>query len=204
MDSVSDEELVERYRAEGGSPRGDSFIDQLFHRHHARVAAWCLRMTGDANSAADLAQDIFIKAFQRLDSFRGDSRFTTWLYAITRNHCMDELRSKAVRPEVTTAAVLEDMPDARLEDALSNLERRDTKAFVQQLMRDSLEEVEAEVMTLHYLHEMPLDAVTRLLRLTNPSGAKAHIVSARRKLSRTIEQRKRREQQVKGDVRGHV
>ena len=204
MDSVSDEELVERYRAEGGSPRGDSFIDQLFHRHHARVAAWCLRMTGDANSAADLAQDIFIKAFQRLASFRGDSRFTTWLYAIARNHCMDELRSKAARPEVTTAAVLEDMPDARLEDALSNLERRDTKAFVQQLMRDSLEEVEAEVMTLHYVHEMPLDAVTRLLRLTNPSGAKAHIVSARRKLSRAIEQWKRREQQVKGDVRGHV
>src|SRR4249920_1430476 len=113
MDSVSDEELVERYRAEAGSPRGDSCIDQLFHRHHSRVAAWCLRMTGDANSAADLAQDIFVKAFQRLDSFRGDSKFTTWLYSIARNHCLDELRSKAARPEVTTAAVLEDMPDGR-------------------------------------------------------------------------------------------
>ena len=97
MDSVSDEELVERYRAEIGSPRGDSFINQLFHRHHSRVAAWCLRMTGDANSAADLAQDIFIKAFQRLDSFRGDSKFTTWLYAIARNRCLDELRTRRRR-----------------------------------------------------------------------------------------------------------
>jgi hypothetical protein len=66
-------------------------------------------------------------------------------------------------------------------------------------MRDSLEEIEAEVMTLHYVHEMPLDAITRLLRLTNPSGAKAHVVNARRKLNRAIRMR-----QMKGDVAGHV
>ena len=204
MESVSDEELVERYRAEAGSPRGDSFINELFHRHHTRVAAWCLRMTGDTSSAADLAQDVFIKAFQRLDSFRGDSKFTTWLYAIARNHCMDEIRSRAARPETTTAAVLEEMHDARIEDALDALERRDAKAFVQQIMRDCLEQVEAEVMTLHYVHEIPLDAVTRMLRLTNASGAKAHIVSARRKLSRAVEQWKQRGPRVRGDVPDHA
>ena len=101
MDGVSDEELVERYRAEAGTARGDSYINQLFIRHHTRVAAWCVRMTGDASAAADLAQDIFMKAFQRLDSFRGESKFTTWLYVIARNRCMDELRSKATRPEET-------------------------------------------------------------------------------------------------------
>jgi RNA polymerase sigma-70 factor, ECF subfamily len=204
MESVSDEELVERYRTEAGSPRGDSFINQLFQRHHTRVAAWCLRMTGDSNSAADLAQDVFIKAFQRLDSFRGDSKFTTWLYSIARNHCLDEIRTRAARPEVTTAAVLEEMEDVRLEDVFATLAQRDLKAFVQQIMRDSLEQVEAEAMTLHYVHEIPLDTVTRMLRLTNPSGAKAHIVSARRKLSRAVEQWKHRGQKVRGDVRGHA
>src|SRR5579883_3348197 len=113
MESVSDEELVERYRAEAGSARGDAFINQLFHRHHSRVAAWCLRITGDINSAADMAQEVFIKALQRLDAFRGDSKFTTWLYAIARNHCLDEMRAKAGRPELTSAAVLEEMKDSR-------------------------------------------------------------------------------------------
>src|SRR5205823_6299499 len=125
-------------------------------------------------------------------------------YSIARNRCMDEIRSRAARREVTTAPVLEEMVVTRLEDVFEALERRDARTFVQQIMRESLDEVEAEVMTLHYVHEMPLDAVTRLLRLTNPSGAKAHIVSACRKLSRAVEQWKQRGQKVRGDVGGHV
>ena len=70
MGILSDEELIERYRAASGTPAGEAFIDQLFHRHHQRVAAWCYRMTGDVDSAADLAQEVFLKAFRRLDSFQ--------------------------------------------------------------------------------------------------------------------------------------
>src|SRR5215469_2440786 len=99
MEEFSDEELLRRYRASENSRAGDSLINQLFERHHSRVAAWCYRLTGDVESAADLAQEIFLKAFQRLDSFRGDSKFTTWLYAIARNHCMDQLRTRAAFPQ---------------------------------------------------------------------------------------------------------
>src|SRR5579864_9532981 len=98
MGEFSDEELVERYRGEGG-PQRDAFLNQLFERHHTQVAAWCYRMTGEVDSAADLAQEVFLKAYQRLDSYRGTSKFTTWLYSIARNHCLDELRSRAVRPK---------------------------------------------------------------------------------------------------------
>jgi len=58
--------------------------------------------------------------------------------------------------------------------------------MVRDLVRDSLSETEARVMTLHYAEELPLDAVTRLLKLDNASGAKAYIVSAKRKLARAV------------------
>src|SRR3984957_19350431 len=198
MEELSDEALVERYRSQAGASAGNLFLDQLFQRHHSRVAAWCFRMTGDVGSAADLAQEIFLKAFQHIGSFRGESKFTTWLYSIARNRCMDELRARAARPEEAPDAALEEMADLRAEDISAALERRDSEAVLKRMMRESLEEVEIKVMTLHYAEEMPLDEITRLLRLTNPSGAKAHIVSARRKLAQALDRWKHSRQKPAG------
>lgn len=186
MEGWTDEELIARYRAEAGSPNARSTLNQLFERHHARVAAWCLRMAGNADTAADLAQAIFLKAFQRIDSFRGDSKFTTWLYSIARNHCMDELRLKAARPQEVTDALLDQIPSSVVEDVSAALERKESEAVVRRLFAESLDETETMVMTLHYVHELPLHAVTQMLKLTNQSGAKAYVVSARRKLSRAF------------------
>lgn len=195
---ASDEELVEQYRTATDSRRSAASLDQLFRRNHARVAAWCLRMTGDVDSAADLAQEVFLKAFQRIDSFHGDSRFTTWLYAIARNHCMDELRSRAMRAEERMDTVLDEVPDMRYEDISTTLERREASEVMRLLMREALDETETRVMTLHYVHELPLESVTRLLGLSNQSGAKAYVVSARRKLVRAFEQWNSRKQPAKG------
>ncbi len=186
MESLSDEELVASYRSGPDSTRGERSLNQLFQRYHSRVAAWCYRMTGETDLAADLAQEIFLKAFQRLDSYRQDAKFSTWLYSIARNHCLDELRSRAVRPVEATDVLLEEVADSRSEDISVRLERDQSEQLLKQLMRESLDPTETEVMTLHYVHEVPLDSITRLLGLSNQSGAKAYIVSARRKLSRGI------------------
>jgi RNA polymerase sigma-70 factor (ECF subfamily) len=141
-------------------------------------------MTGDVDSATDLAQDVFLKAFQRLNSFRGDSKFSTWLYSIARNRCVDEMRSRAVRPCEATGVVLEHLVDSSLEQVPRTLERQQSAQALRQLIQEALDETEAKVMTLHYVDELPLDSITRLLGLENPSGAKAYVVSARRKLQR--------------------
>jgi hypothetical protein len=59
-----------------------SFIDELFRRHHRRVALWCLRLAGERETAADWAQEVFLIAYKNLGSFRGESKFSTWLYTI--------------------------------------------------------------------------------------------------------------------------
>jgi RNA polymerase sigma factor (sigma-70 family) len=186
METLSDEELVERYRDAPDSRDGEAFIDQLFNRHHSRVAAWCYRMTGDVDSAADLAQDVFLKAFRNIELFRGDSKFTTWLYTITRNHCNDELRSRSGDPEQVEEGVLEQVEDFRIEHAFDSIDRQQSEKLMRRLMHEELDETETKVMKLHYADELPLDIVTRLLGLSNSSGAKAYIVSARRKLIRAF------------------
>ncbi len=195
MEPLPDEELVARYRAQPGSPEAQRWLNELFGRHHGRVALWCLRVTGDRESAADMAQEVFIKVFRHLDSYRGDSRFTTWLYSITRNHCFNQLRSRAAAPETVDDPVMTELPDLA-PGPDRQMEQESTAGMVRDLVRTSLTEVEQQVMTLHFVEELPLDSVTRLLKLENPTGAKAYVVSAKRKLSRAFERWKAREQRM--------
>ena len=187
MDGLTDEELVERWQSEGGHAEAERFLAELFRRHQTKVAAWCYQITGDVNSAADLAQEVFLKTFQGLQSFRKGSKFTTWLYSIARNRCLDELRLRKRRVAETSEALLEDLGDWRTESMDSAIEQRQAADLMRQLVRESLDETEHKVMILHYVDELPLDSITRLLGLTNTSGAKAYIVSARRKLKRAYE-----------------
>lgn len=188
---LPDEELVARFRAEDDQVVRAQFVNELFSRHHKTVARWCYRVTGDAQSAADMAQDVFLKAYRNLDSFRLNSRFTTWLYTIARNHCLNELKSRAARGFEAGEEALLNLADAT-SGIDQQMERESSVAAMRQLLAAALDETERTVMTLHYGEEMPLDAITRLLNLANASGAKAYIVSAKRKLNRAIERLKSR------------
>ena len=186
MESLSDEELIARYRLAPGAERSRAYLETLFRRHQTRVAAWCYRFTGDRTLAADLAQDIFAKAYASLGTFRSDSKFTTWLYVIARNRWRDELRSRQSRPREAPEEAMEFAEPSSDNAALAALDAHDARLLVHKLMEQSLDELEKQVMTLHYGHEMRLDAITAQLGLTNASGAKAYIVSARRKLSAAV------------------
>lgn len=184
MEALTDEELVAQFQSAAGSAGADSWINELFSRYHSKVATWCFRFTGDRESASDLAQDIFLKAYRNLGSFRRDAKFSTWLYSIARNHCINEMKARAVRRVEAAESLtdISDILDAGQESALARLEQKEFSKSVRSLIEGALDEVEMRVMTLHYGQEVALDAITRLLGLTNPSGAKAYIVSARRKL----------------------
>src|SRR3954454_3659151 len=85
---LSDEDLIARLRKSSG-PQRTAAADELFRRHYDRVAQWSYRFTGDRDAAADLAQDVFLKAHRHLDTFKGTARFSTWLYAILRSQSLD-------------------------------------------------------------------------------------------------------------------
>ena len=86
------EALVER--AQRGEARA---FEQVYRRTVDRVYAVCLRMCANADEAAELVQDVYVRAWQRLTSFRGDSLFTTWLHRLTVNLVLQDRRSKGRR-----------------------------------------------------------------------------------------------------------
>jgi RNA polymerase sigma-70 factor (ECF subfamily) len=200
LDNLTDEELASQSRSAVNSAQREEYIDELFRRNYARVARWCLRFTSDRETAADLAQEIFTKVYQNLASFQGQSKFSTWLFSIARNHCLNAVQAKARQATELRADVDEDflaeIPDAR-ETAYTALERASAGAQVEEILNKSLDETEKKVFTLHYGDDMPLETITRLLNLENASGAKAYIVSGKRKLARLVQQRAARDKHAK-------
>ena len=76
-----------------------SSMADLYERHNKMVYGVCLRMTGDVSEAEDLTQDVFIQLFKKVGTFRGDSRFSTWLYRLTVNQVLMHFRNTIRRRE---------------------------------------------------------------------------------------------------------
>lgn len=98
MDKAQEREVVER--AQGGDVTA---FEQLYRGNSGRVYGLCLRLCGDAAAAQELAQDVFVRAWQRLSSFRGESAFFSWLYTLTVNLAFSEGRAKRRRLSRITA-----------------------------------------------------------------------------------------------------
>lgn len=184
IEDLSDEELVARAQSGGGDAQ--ACLDTLYRRFYPRVAHWCLRVCGDRERATDLAQEVFLRVHERLDGFRGDSRFSTWLYTVTRrlaiNHGMAARRRQGREQELDAGEAPE--PEDEQPDAHDEVERGERAAWVRRAMAEVLEPLEARVLYLHFVNGLTLDGVTELLGLRNKSGAKAYIVSGKRKLKR--------------------
>ena len=196
LDHISDEALAIRYREAADSNERELCVNELFRRNYSRVARWCLRFVDNRETAADLSQEIFAKAYQNLQSFQGQSKFSTWLFSIARNHCLNAVRANARQATELKAEVDEEFM-AELQDGSATpydeVERQSSAKMVSELLNGSLDDTEKVVFTLHYGEDMPLDTISRMLRLENQSGAKAYIVSAKRKLARLVQQRLARE-----------
>ncbi len=99
-------------RAQGGDQVA---FERLYRQHVGRVYALCLRFTADAARAEELTQDAFVRAWERLASFRGESAFASWLYRVTVNVVFLDSRAARRRSQRVFAtddpAVLERTPD---------------------------------------------------------------------------------------------
>jgi RNA polymerase sigma-70 factor (ECF subfamily) len=116
---VSTETLVERAQAGDGQA-----FEALYRRLVGRIYALCLRMSRDAQRAEELTQDVFVRAWERMGSFRGDSKFSTWLHRLAVNVVLQAGRSRGRResreelvedPGRYLRRVKEAMPGTRLD-----------------------------------------------------------------------------------------
>lgn len=94
--STCDDKLLVGYAQKGHTKA----FSELVRRHHVRVFHTVFGMVGNREDADDLAQIAFIKAFQSLDRFKGQALFSTWLYRISINCCLDWLKSQQRKYDV--------------------------------------------------------------------------------------------------------
>ncbi len=103
MQENIDERFLIKRAAKGDS---DAF-EALIRAHESRMYAVTLRMCGSREDAQDCLQEAMVRIYRALDSFRGQSSFGTWVYRITMNTCLDELRRRKVRQSTSLDAMLE-------------------------------------------------------------------------------------------------
>ena len=202
MELLSDEELIERSRAERGSPKAERFLNELFQRHHAKVAGWCLRSDrrgelGHGSCARNIFESLSEIAY--VSGEREVHHLAVCYYAKSLSGRI-ALKGNPIAGQFGCLA----RGNRRFpcENVSSELERRESEKLLRTLIRETLDEIETKVLILHYVNELPLDVVNRMLGLTNRSGAKAYIVSARRKLMRAHARWKARQPQAMRGGRG--
>ena len=161
VQSTEDRDKLEDSALVSASLAGDrEAFDVLVRRHQRHVYQLCYRFAGNHEDAADLAQDAFIRAYRGLRSFKGTSAFSTWLYRIAVNVCLNHVGSRATRPVVGIEAL--DSPDTRIEPADVALVRGQRAAEVRAAIAGLPGKQRAAVI-LRVYHELPHETIAEIL-----------------------------------------
>lgn len=161
-------------------------FETLVLEYEKNVYNIALRMTGNSEDAADMTQEAFIKAYNSLQSFRGDSKFSVWLYRIVSNVCLDFLRSKNRRPTVSLSVEDDDGEDAQLDVADESqspellLDRKLTRDSVRRGL-DSLPLDYRQILLLREIQGLSYDEIAQALSL-EVGTVKSRIFRARKRL----------------------
>jgi RNA polymerase sigma-70 factor (ECF subfamily) len=102
----------------------DAF-ETLYRQHAARIYSLASRMAGSAEDGEDLLQEIFLQAYRKIASFKGDAAIGTWLYRLALNHCLDYVRSRQVKMNKLTETLDAESsfePTARRETPIARLD----------------------------------------------------------------------------------
>ncbi len=126
LNKLSDEEVISLYL----KSRNSSYFTMLYARYSGKVFSKCISLLKDEQLSDDATQDIFLKIYLNLAKFSGKSKFSTWVYSITYNYCIDYIRKKKKERNIFSEDIenvgepLTDVPDHELlEIEVSRLKR---------------------------------------------------------------------------------
>ena len=167
--------------------RGDAYaFEQLMRRHEGRMYAVALRMCGNREDAQDCVQDAMLRVYRALDRFKGQSSFSTWVYRITMNTCLDELRRRKVRASSSLDTLLESgwSPSDEEDTPERHALRSEQKAALGRAINDLPEDMRAAIV-LRELHGLSYEEISDVLAV-NVGTIKSRISRGREKLRQLI------------------
>jgi len=150
---LTDEELVQLVKIGEVEP-----FDELVRRHEVKIHNLCYKMLKNYDDAKDMAQESFLKAYRNIKNFDGRSRFTTWLYRIAVNNCINYMKKE--RP---TEEINDEILDIPKDDPAERYKKKQLKETIYNAIA-KLPEVQKSVFTLRALEDLPYQEISAILK----------------------------------------
>ncbi|RLG07031.1 MAG: RNA polymerase subunit sigma-24 [Thaumarchaeota archaeon] len=179
-----DELLVKRFQ------KGEiEAFDELFRRYRRRVYEIAYRFTRNVDDALDLTQEIFLKVFKSLGTFKFQSSFYTWLFSTARNYCIDYLRHRRVKRVELQENMPSSSPDylfrgARVPPPSERIEREELRKAIEKAI-ESLPPKQREVFILRHYEGLQLKEIAEIVG-KRIGTVKANLFHATRKLAEML------------------
>ncbi|HMR86701.1 MAG TPA: RNA polymerase sigma factor [Saprospiraceae bacterium] len=171
LKSISDEEALEQYLL----TQNVNYFNILYDRYTNKVYSKCVTMLKDIEMAEDATQEIFVKILLSLSKFSGKSKFSTWLYSITYNFCIDLIRKE--KKDITQS--YGDYTKFEIEDdSAFDAEIMETNVY---RLKDVMTELSAEdngILLMKYQDELSIREISEVLNKTE-SAVKMKILRAK-------------------------
>lgn len=152
----------------------------LVEKYQKMVYTLALKLMKKPEEAEEMAQDTFIKAFHKIDSYEGKSKFSTWLYSITYNACISELRKRRIEFKSLDDRQVSDQDEQRMHDYYRENRKEDQEKYLA-LAMEKLPEDDQVLVTLYYYESQSMDEISVITGLT-VSNIKVKIHRARKRM----------------------
>jgi len=175
MDKKEDQYYIEAVR--NGNIQAFAFLVEKYQKLIYTLALKLLKRPEDAE---EMAQDTFIKAYQKLDSYEGKSKFSTWIYSITYNACISELRKRRIEFKSLEDQRITEQDEMKMHDYYRETKKEDQEKYLN-LALGKLPEDDQVLVTLYYYENQSMDEISEITGLT-VSNIKVKIHRARKKM----------------------
>lgn len=174
LDKLTDEELVI-----GAVYDNSSCLGELYRRYYHKVLHKCISFVKDESVAFDLTQDVLIKAFFHLRTYRQEAGFSTWLYAITANHCRVYLRDRRHNDSVALEEGKNVTTNETEDEEELNIGILEGKLYT---FLDQLEADDKEMLLMKYCQNISIQELQEIFQLS-ASAVKMRLSRAKKKLA---------------------
>ncbi|MCK9401681.1 MAG: sigma-70 family RNA polymerase sigma factor [Bacteroidales bacterium] len=152
----------------------------LVNRYKDLVFTIAMNITRNREDAEEVAQDVFLKAFQKLAGFRKESSFPTWLYRIAYNESISKVRKNRIKTLDLEEEIMEIIPDEEVEEEIAGLDEQEQKQVIIKIL-DKLPEIDRVLVTLFYLNNQPITEISEVTGL-GESNVKVRLHRVRKKI----------------------
>ena len=182
MDKVNDQHYINLV-LQGDTRAFATLVDQ----YKNLVFTLSLKMLQNREEAEEAAQDAFVKVFKSLNSFKNDAKFSTWVYKITYNNCLDRLKKRKRSRQVFPIDEFTDLEVTSLINALDTIVENEQKHLIRETLQQLLPE-ENFLLILYYYDENSLKEISIIMGI-NENNLKIKLFRTRKKLAAILKRK---------------